>query len=147
MKTIAYVLKTKGKQVWSISPTTTVYDALSLMADKDIGAVPVVDGEHLVGIFSERDYARKVILKGKSSHDLQVADIMSTHLVVITPEHTTEEGLALMTARHVRHLPVIDEHKLVGFVSIGDLVKAIIDEQKIVIDKLDQYIREKIGWY
>jgi CBS domain-containing protein len=147
MKTIAFILKSKEKKIWSITPTTSVYDALSLMAEKDIGAVPVLEKQHLVGIFSERDYARKVILKGKSSHDLQVGEIMSTRLVVITPTHTTEDGLALMTAKHVRHLPVIKEHKLVGFISIGDLVKSIIDEQQIVIEKLDQYIREKIGWY
>jgi CBS domain-containing protein len=109
--------------------------------------MPVMDGKNLVGIFSERDYARKVILKGKSSKNMPVSEIMSTNLIIITPDQTTEQGLALMTAKHVRHLPVIHEQKLVGFISIGDLVKSIIDEQNLVIDKLGQYINEKSGTY
>jgi CBS domain-containing protein len=147
MKTIKFVLRLKGKEIWSIPPDTTVFDALKIMAEKDIGALPVMDGKKLVGIFSERDYARKVILKGKSSKNMPVSEIMSTNLVMITPDKTTEQGLALMTAKHVRHLPVIDEEELVGFISIGDLVKSIISEQDQIIDKMGKYIGEKTGWY
>jgi CBS domain-containing protein len=145
MKSIKFILKQKAKEIWSASPDVTVYDALQLMADKDVGALPVLDGKKLVGIFSERDYARKVILKGKSSKKILVREIMSTNLVVITPDLTNEQGLALMTTKHVRHLPVVQEQKLVGFISIGDLVKSIIDEQKQVIDKLEQHIIETSG--
>ena len=147
MKTIESVMNVKGKEIWSISPDTSVFDALRIMSEKDIGAMPVMQGKRLVGIFSERDYARKVILLGKSSKNMRVSEIMSTQLVVITPDRKTEEGLALMTAKHVRHLPVIEDKKLVGFVSIGDLVKSIIDEQKQLLDKMEQYINEKAGWY
>ncbi len=147
MKTIKYVMRLKGKEIWTITPGTTVFDALKIMAEKDIGALPVMDGKKVVGIFSERDYARKVILKGKSSKDMPVSEIMSTNLVMIAPDQTTEQGLALMTAKHVRHLPVIQKEKLVGFISIGDLVKSIIDEQNQIIDKMGKYIGEKSGWY
>jgi CBS domain-containing protein len=147
MKTIKYVMRLKGKEIWTITPDTSVFDALKIMAEKDIGAVPVLDGKKVVGIFSERDYARKVILKGKSSKNMPVREIMSTNLVLITPEQTTEQGLALMTAKHVRHLPVIHKEKLVGFISIGDLVKSIISEQNQTIDKMGKYIGEKNGWY
>jgi CBS domain-containing protein len=109
--------------------------------------MPVMDGKKLVGIFSERDYARKVILKGKSSKNIPVSEIMSTNLIVITPNQTTEQGLALMTAKHIRHMPVIQNEKLVGFISIGDLVKSIIDEQNLIIDKMGRDIGEKTGWY
>jgi CBS domain-containing protein len=147
MKTIKYVMRDKGGEIWTITPDTSVFDALKIMAEKDIGALPVLDGKKLVGIFSERDYARKVILKGKSSKNMAVSEIMSTNLIIITPNQTTEQGLALMTAKHVRHLPVIQERKLVGFISIGDLVKSIISEQNQVIDKMGKYIGEKTGWY
>lgn len=147
MKTIKYVMRLKGKGIWTIPPNTTVFDALKIMAEKDIGALPVLDGKKVVGIFSERDYARKVILKGKSSKNMPVSEIMSTNLIMITPDQTTEQGLALMTAKHVRHLPVIQKEKLVGFISIGDLVKSIIDEQNQIIDKMGKYIGEKSGWY
>jgi CBS domain-containing protein len=147
MKTIKYVMRIKGRQIWTINPDTSVFDALKIMAEKDIGALPVMEGKKVVGIFSERDYARKVILEGKSSKNMPVSEIMSTNLVLITPEQTTEQGLALMTAKHVRHLPVIQKEKLVGFISIGDLVKSIIDEQNQIIDKMGKYIGEKSGWY
>ncbi len=147
MKTINYVMRDKGGEIWTITPDTSVFDALKIMAEKDIGALPVLDGKKLVGIFSERDYARKVILKGKSSKNMAVSEIMSTNLIIITPNQTTEQGLALMTAKHVRHLPVIHARKLVGFISIGDLVKSIISEQNQVIDKMGKYIGEKTGWY
>lgn len=145
MKTIRLILKQKGKEIWSASPNMTVFDALKLMAEKDVGALPVLEGKKLVGIFSERDYARKVILKGKASKKTPVSEIMSTHLVTITPNQTNEQCLALMTEKHVRHLPVLQDLKLVGFISIGDLVKSIIDEQKQVIDKLEQHILETTG--
>jgi CBS domain-containing protein len=147
MKTIKYVMKTKPKEIWTVSPDVSVFEALKIMAEKNIGALPVMEGKKLVGIFSERDYARKVILKGKSSKNTPVSEIMSTNLVVITPNQTTEQGLALMNAKHVRHLPVIQNEKLVGFVSIGDLVNSIIDEQNLIIDKMGEYIGDKIGWY
>ena len=147
MKTIKYVMRDKGAEIWTITPDTSVFDALKIMAEKDIGALPVLDGKKLVGIFSGRDYARKVILKGKSSKNMAVSEIMSTNLIIITPNQTTEQGLALMTAKHVRHLPVIHAGKLVGFISIGDLVRSIISEQNQVIDKMGKYIGEKTGWY
>ena len=147
MKTIKFVVRLKGKEIWTITPDTSVFDALKIMAEKDIGALPVLNGKKVVGIFSERDYARKVILKGKSSKNMPVSEIMSTNLVMISPDQTTEQGLALMTAKHVRHLPVIQKEKLVGFISIGDLVKSIIDEQNQIIDKMGKYIGEKSGWY
>jgi CBS domain-containing protein len=147
MKTIKYVLRSKGKDIWTVTPDTSVFDALKIMAEKDVGALPVLDGKKLVGIFSERDYARKVILKGKSSTNLPVSEIMSTNLILITPDQTTEQGLALMTGKHVRHLPVIQKEKLVGFISIGDLVKSIMLEQNQTIDKMGEYIGTKIGMY
>jgi CBS domain-containing protein len=147
MNTIEHIMRQKGKEIWTTSPDKSIFDALKLMAEKDIGALPVLDGKKLVGIFSERDYARKVILKGKSSKRTPVSEIMSTNLILITPDQTNEQGLVLMTAKHIRHLPVIQGQKLVGFISIGDLVKSIIDEQKLVIDKMGQYINEKVGMY
>jgi CBS domain-containing protein len=145
MKTIKHILKAKGKEIYTTAPDTTVFEALKVMAEKDIGAMPVLDGRKLVGIFSERDYARKVILKGKSSKKMPVSEIMSTDLITITPDQTNEQGLVLMTVKHIRHLPVIQGQGLVGFISIGDLVKSIIEEQGEVIDKLGQYISEKSG--
>ncbi len=145
MKTIKQILRLKGKEIWITTPDATVFEALKVLAEKDIGAIPVLDGKKLIGIFSERDYARKVILKGKSSKKTLVSEIMSTTIIIIPPDHTTAQGLALMTAKHVRHLPVIQKQKLVGFISIGDLVKSIMDEQKQVIDKMEQYITETSG--
>jgi CBS domain-containing protein len=147
MKTIEHIMRLKKKEIWTTSPDATVFEALKIMAEKEIGAMPVLDGKKVVGIFSERDYARKVILKGKSSKKTPVSEIMSTNLITITPNQTNEQGLVLMNANHVRHLPVIEGQELVGFISIGDLVKSIIDEQREVIDKMGQYIGEKSGWY
>ena len=140
MKTIRQAIKDKGTEIWRTSPDTHVYAALSLMAEKGVGALIVIDQEKIVGIFSERDYARKVILMGKSSKDIYVREIMTTNVRFITPEQTCEQALALMTDKHIRHLPVLEGDKLVGIVSIGDLVKAVIDEQKKTIDKLEKYI-------
>src|SRR4030065_594028 len=122
--------KTKGNDIWSTSPGATVYEALQIMADKDVGALPVLDHDKLVGIFSERDYARKVILLGKSSKKTLVKEIMTPHVVYATPDMTNEQGLTLMTAKHIRHLPVVEGNDLTGMVSIGDLVRSISSEPK-----------------
>jgi CBS domain-containing protein len=140
MKTIRQLLKIKGRKVWTVSPATSVFDALQVMAEKDVGALLVVNGKTLVGVFSERDYARKVILHGKSSKDIQVSEIMSSPPIFIEPGETIEQGLALMSAKHVRHLPVMENNRLVGIVTIGDLVKSLIVEQKVVIDHLEKHI-------
>jgi CBS domain-containing protein len=140
MTTIGQLLEQKGAQVWSIPPDSTVYDALRLLAERDIGALLVIHGEQLVGIISERDYARKVILKGKSSMKTTVREIMTERVVVSVPEHSVEEAMALMTEKHLRHLPVVEDDKVVGLVSIGDLVKAKIADQRFMIEQLERYI-------
>jgi CBS domain-containing protein len=140
MQTIRQILKSKGRKTWTITPNTRVFDALQVMAEKDVGALLVVDGKTLVGVFSERDYARKVILLGKSSKVMRVVEIMSSPPIFIEPENTVEKGLALMSAKHVRHLPVMEKGRLIGIVTIGDLVRSLIDEQKVVIDHLEKYI-------
>lgn len=140
MRTVRQLLQTKGSDVWSVSPDTTVYDALALMADKNVGALLVMDGGKLAGIFSERDYARKVVLQGKTSRDLKVQDVMTTDVLWIGPERTNEECMALMTEKRIRHLPVIQGGKVIGLISIGDLVKDIIAEQQYVIEHLERYI-------
>jgi CBS domain-containing protein len=140
MQNIRKILSEKGNDVWSTSPGATVYEALQLMADKDVGALPVLDHEKLVGIFSERDYARKVILLGKTSKKTFVREIMTPHVVYATPDMTNEQGLTLMTAKHIRHLPVVEGEEMTGMVSIGDLVRSIISEQKEMITQLEQYI-------
>lgn len=140
MKLVSDILQTKGFEKWAVQPETTVYDALSLMADKDIGALLVLDNDRLVGIFSERDYARKVILEGKSSKITPVKDIMSTKVYFVSPEQTIEECMALMTSKHIRHLPVMRDERVQGVISIGDVVKAIISDQEFTIDQLERYI-------
>jgi CBS domain-containing protein len=140
MKTIRQAIKEKDSEIWWTTPDTHVFNALGLMAEKSVGALLVIDKGKIVGIFSERDYARKVILKGKSSKDIYVREIMTTNVRFITPEQTCEQALALMTDKHIRHLPVLHDDQLVGIVSIGDLVKAVIDDQKKTIDKLEKYI-------
>jgi CBS domain-containing protein len=140
MKTIRQILKKKGRKTWTITPETGVFDALQVMADKDVGALLVVDGKTLVGVFSERDYARKVILLGKSSKNMRVSEIMSSPPIFIEPDNTVEQGLAVMSARHVRHLPVMEKNHLIGIVTIGDLVRSLIDEQKVAIDHLEKFI-------
>lgn len=138
--TVKEILKEKGDEVWSTSPDTTVFDALKFMSDKSIGALVIIDDQEVVGVFSERDYARKVILDEKSSKDLPVKEIMTRRVVFVKPENTTEECMALMTDKHIRHLPVVVEDKLVGIISIGDVVKAIMSQQEIVIEQLENYI-------
>ncbi len=140
MKTVAQMLKLKPAGVISVRPDVSVLDALKLLADKDVGAVLVTDGPRLVGIVSERDYARKVALKGKSSGDTLVSEIMTRDVVSVTPTQTNEECMGLMTAKRIRHLPVVDNGRVVGVLSIGDLVKDVISEQQFVIDQLEQYI-------
>jgi len=139
MKTVRDILEVKGRQVWSIEPGVTVFEALQLMAEKEIGALTVTDGERLAGIISERDYARKVILLGRASPTTAVKEIMSEP-VCVHLEQSVEECMALVTDKRVRHLPVIEAGKIVGLISIGDLVKSIIDDQKFVIEQLERYI-------
>ncbi len=140
MTTVAQVLQEKGHSAWSISPDATVFDALQLMAEKDIGALLVLEGSALIGIISERDYARKIVLKGKYSRDTLVREIMTEDVVCVPPERTIEECMALMTAKRVRHLPVLEGGRLVGIISIGDVVKAVISEKEFLIHQLEQYI-------
>lgn len=141
MKTsIRNILKEKGALVHSIAPETTVFDALKTMAESNVGALLVMEGERLAGIVSERDYARKVILKGRSSLDTKVSDIMSTKVICARPEQSVEECMGMMTAKAVRHLPVLENKEVIGIVSIGDLVKAIIGEQQLIIEQLESYI-------
>lgn len=140
MQSMAQLLSTKGSRVWSISPDATVYEGLELMAEKNIGALLILDGGRPVGIMSERDYARKIILEGRSSRETQIRSIMTTRLVSVRPDDTIEEGLAIMTRERIRHLPVVDGDTVVGMVSIGDLVKATIDQQQFTIEQLERYI-------
>lgn len=139
MLKIRDVLQTKGNDIWSVLPQTTVYEALQIMADKNIGAILVIENEKLVGVFSERDYARKIILKGKLSKETSVGELMTTHVYSINPDMSVEECMALMTESHSRHMPVFENNKLTGIVSIGDVVNAIITEQKITIKDLESY--------
>lgn len=143
MTTVKDVLAEKGSDVWTISPEDKVLDALKLMAEKDVGALPVVFNKGLVGILSERDYARKVVLRGKSSLDTPVKDIMTTRVCFVAPETTTQECMAVMTKNRIRHLPVLQDEKLLGIISIGDIIKAVIVQQKVSIDHLENYIMGK----
>ncbi|MBN1933081.1 MAG: CBS domain-containing protein [Anaerolineae bacterium] len=140
VKTVGEILNGKGNDIWSISPNATVYEALELMADKNIGAVLVIDDDNLVGILSERDYARKVILKGLASKETPVRKIMTEKVICVQTTQTAEECMALMTDKHIRHLPVIKDGQLVGVISIGDVVKAIISDQEFTIEQLENYI-------
>ena len=140
MKTIKQLLQGKSRALCTIGPDARVYDALKLMADKDIGALLVVENGKLAGILSERDYARKVILHGKSSHDIPVKEIMTERVICVHPNNTVEECMALMTDKRIRHLPVIENDKLIGVLSIGDLVKETISEQQFMIKQLESYI-------
>jgi len=140
MKTIKEILQSKPLGVLSISPEASVLDALRLMAEKEVGALVVLENERLAGIFSERDYARKVILHGKSSKDTSVREIMTSKVVYVRPEQSVEECMALMTDKRIRHLPVLQENRVIGIISIGDVVKEVISEQRFVIEQLEQYI-------
>ncbi len=140
MKSVGEILQKKGTAIWSVKPEATVYEALQLMAEKEIGALLVMNDGKVEGILSERDYARKVILHGKQSKDTPVKDIMSTKVLYVNTSLNTEECMALMINKRVRHLPVFEENKLAGIISIGDVVKAVIDEKEFVIDLLVHYI-------
>ena|SRR5215472_1835646 len=140
MKRVCDLLDDKGREIWCLAPDATVYDAIEQMAEKGCGALLVMEGKRLVGVISERDYARKVILKGKSSREIEVREIMSYPVVCIAPELTVEQTMALMTEKHVRHLPVVIEEKVVGVISIGDVVRAIIEDKEFYIQQLTSYI-------
>lgn len=140
MKSVDQILREKGSGFWSVAPDMAVYTALELMAQKNVGALLVMDGDQLAGIFSERDYARKVVLEGKTSKETPVRQIMTSKVVCAKLGQSIEECMALMTDKHCRHLPVIDENKVVGVISIGDVVKALLSEQTFVISQLEHYI-------
>ena len=140
MKTVRQLLQAKGSQIYTIAPDARVFDALKLMAEKNVGALVVTEGGRLAGIMSERDYARKVILLSKSSHDIAVREIMTGKVITVHPGQTVEECMALMTEKRIRHLPVTDDEQLVGMLSIGDLVKEVIAEQEATIKQLESYI-------
>ena len=139
-KLVSDILDSKGHEVWSVKPDDTVFDSLQLMAEKGIGALLVMDGDRLVGIVTERDYARKVILEGKSSKTSSVAEVMTKRVLCVTAERTIDECMALMTDKRARHLPVLDHKRVIGVISIGDLVKTMISEQQVLIDQLQHYI-------
>ena len=140
MRTLKMLLKGKGHDVWSVHPDDTVLDAIKMLAEKDIGALIVIKDDKPVGIFTERDYARNVYLKGKSSLDTAVRDVMVAPVICVKPDQTVDECMALMTAKRFRHLPIMDGDELVGMVSIGDLVKSVIAEQQFTIEQMEQYI-------
>ena len=142
MASVKQLLQGKGHDVWSIGPDMSVYEAMAMMAREEVGALVVLEGEKLVGMLSERDYARKIVLQGRSSRDTKIRDIMTTRVVFARPEQSVEDCMAMMTEKRVRHLPVMDGEKLLGIISIGDLVKSIIEEQQHVIKQLEQYINQ-----
>lgn len=141
MVTVKELLDAKPVALWTVAPDATVYRALEILAEKDVGALPVVDGNRLLGIFSERDYARKVVLKGRASRDVPVSELMARSVVCVTAADTINDCMTLMTEKRVRHLPVMDDDRLVGIVTIGDVVKSVISEQKHTIANLESYIR------
>jgi len=142
MKTkIKEILAVKGHDVWAVSPESTVFEAIEMMAEKGVGALAVTLDETLVGIVSERDYARKVILKGQSSKEISVKEIMTSSVACVSGEESVDECMALMTENHIRHLPIMDGEKLTGMISVGDLVKSIIRDQSFTIEQLEGYIR------
>lgn len=141
MRTVHNLLETKGNQVWSVHPSATVFEALGRMAELDIGALLVMEDDELVGIFSERDYARKIALAGKDSRTTAVEEIMTSRVYCVEPDHTVEEAMALMTNRRIRHIPVLGEdERVIGVISIGDVVKDIIAEKEFQIEQLEKFI-------
>jgi CBS domain-containing protein len=141
MNTVRDILRSKGSEVWSVRPDATLFEALEKMAEKNVGALLVMEGEEVVGIVSERDYARKIILKGRGSKETRVREIMTQDTLYVDPDYRVEECMALMTDGHVRHLPVIEEDRVIGIISIGDVVKEIISEKQFVIEQLEKYIK------
>ncbi len=141
MKTIHQVLGSKALSLVSITPDTLIYDALIIMAEKHIGALMVLEGDHLAGIFSERDYAREVELKGRASKTTLIKDVMTANVITISPKNTVEECMSLMSGKRIRHLPVVEDGKVTGILSIGDLVKETIAEQEAMIKQLESYIQ------
>ena len=140
MRTVEQLLQVKGTDIWSIEPLTTTYNALEIMAEKNVGALFVMEKEKVVGIFSERDYARKVILKDKSSKNTSVGELMTREVFYIDAKSTLEESMALMTAKRIRHLPVLKSNRLIGIVTLGDVVRQIISDQQFAIRELEKYI-------
>lgn len=140
MGRISNILDTKGKIIYSVTPDTIVYIALEVMFEKNISALLVMENNYPVGIFTERDYARNVELKGKSSREIRIDSVMTKNLITVSPDNTIEEAMRLMTTKFIRHLPVVYENKLLGIISIGDVVKYVIEEQKIIIGNLESYI-------
>ena len=140
MTTIAQLLNAKGNQIWSVEPKATIFEALEIMSEKEIGALLVMEDGKLTGIFSERDYARKVILKGKSSKETPVGELMTKKVFYIDPQKTINDCMAMMTAKRIRHVPVIEDNQVMGIVTIGDVVNQIISEQEVTINHLENYI-------
>jgi CBS domain-containing protein len=140
MGRVRNILQIKGNAVYSVEPSVTVYNALEVMVERNLGALLIIENEKFVGIFTERDYARKVILKGKASKETPIKEVMTEHPLTVTPDATIEECMKLMTSKYFRHLPVVQGDKLVGLISIGDVVKYMIDEQKVIIEDLEHYI-------
>jgi len=140
LKSVRQVLKAKGYAVESVNPETTVYDALQKMSNRELGALVVLEDGNICGLVSERDYARKVVLQGKSSRETQVQEIMTRRVINVEPQQTVEACMVLMTDKHIRHLPVVEEGRLIGIVSIGDIVKAVIEAQRLTIEELETYI-------
>ena len=140
MGTVKQILETKGKEMFTITPDTSVYHALELMVEKNVSALLVMENDKLAGIFTERDYARKVVLKGKKSKETEIREIMTRDLITVSPESTIDECMALMTGKYIRHLPVVVDDKLTGIISIGDVVRRIIEDQKLIIGHMEQYI-------
>ena len=143
MKTVKDILRAKGFKVYSISPDASVYEALNRMADKNVGALLVLELEQIVGLISERDYARKTILKGRFSKETAVKEIMTTNVITVGPGEDLEECMELFTDKHVRHLPVIEDEKIIGIISIGDVVKGVIDYKEFIIQEQEKYIKGK----
>ncbi|MFC1558337.1 CBS domain-containing protein [candidate division KSB1 bacterium] len=143
MKYVKEILKKKGNEVWTVSPNDIVFTALQIMAEKNVGALLVMDNERIVGIISERDYTRKVVLREKTSKDTPVSEIMTSNVLYASPDQTLEECLALMSDKRVRHLPVFEDEKLTGIISLGDVGEAIIDDHKNYINQIEQYVYGK----